>query len=115
MAIVPDEDQTVLVEDRDDNGKVMEGESEMICFKSRFGDYLVLIELDFSEVHEFSRTKSLPGLGFPLKFSSQLHEGRYHETVLAITTWDFPSFDASTNPAFSNMLTVPDHIILAPC
>jgi hypothetical protein len=34
--------------------------------------------------------------------------------VFCIATLDLPSRDARLNPAFSNMLTVPDHIRLAP-
>src|SRR6266581_5077721 len=62
VAVVPDEDEPVMIEDGHYYRKVVQGEPEMVCSKTRLRDYPVSVNLHFSKVDELPRPERRPGL-----------------------------------------------------
>src|SRR3990172_3606596 len=78
VAVVPDEDQAVMVQHWDYDGKVVKGQPKVAGPESRLLDDAVLVKLHFAERHELPRAKSLPGLwGFAERRGSRPGRGRF--------------------------------------
>src|SRR6266705_5452805 len=87
----------------------------MICSKTRLGYYLIPVQLHFPKVNQFPRPGGSPGFRGPLKFWNPCCQRVcIIERSPVLQRWTCPVAIPCEIPASSNMLTVPDHIRLAP-